>query len=213
MKAWMIDNAYLVTLGCLAAIVVSCAVYTHGLRNAQHEGIQAAADAPEIRQSASPAAVAAPTPLPTIAPLGIRTTALVAPKAAWPLQGGVLRPFDRQTHVYWPELKAWHTHTGLDIAGEEGEQVKACMDGEVSHAAWDELWGWRVCIRHENDRETLYAGLESCIVGIGEQVRRGQTIGTLLKCVPCEAELKTHLHLEMLHDGERQDPEAALPEK
>jgi len=80
-------------------------------------------------------------------------------------------------------------------------------------AVWDELWGWRVRIAHEEGRETLYAGLESCTVQRRESVLRGQTIGTLMESVPCEAEMDTHLHLEMIREGRHQDPEATLDER
>lgn len=213
LKTWMMDNAYLVTMGCLMAIVVCCAVYTQELRNAQPEGIQAAAEAPEIQEGMTPAVTAVTTPLPTIAPLAIRTTTLVERRGAWPVQGAVIRAYDQQEMVCWPSLNVWRTHAGLDIAGEEGEPVSVCLDGKVIHAAWDELWGWRVRISHEGGRETIYAGLESCIVGIGEQVRRGQTIGTLLRRIPCEAELGAHVHLEMVHGGSTQDPEVMLADR
>lgn len=213
MKAWMMDNAYLVTLGCLMAIVVSCAVYTNGLHGKAQKGVQAAAGAPETLQSASPVVQPELTPLPTIAPLVVRTQALAQRGGEWPVKGRVLRASDAQEMVYWESLGLWQTHAGLDVAGETGECVKASMDGEVISAAWDELWGWRVCIAHGTDREMIYAGLESCVVSSGDQIRRGQTIGTLLERIPCEAELGPHVHLEMTHDGKYQDPEAALAER
>lgn len=213
MKGWMMDNAYLVTLGCLMAIVVSCAVYTRGLRREEQDGVQAAANAPEIQQTISTTIAPQMTPLPTIAPLVVHTTMLTQQGGEWPVQGQVLRVSDAQAAVYWESLELWQTHTGLDIAGEAGESVKACMDGEVISAAWDELWGWRICIAHDTDRELTYAGLESCVVRSGDRVRRGQTIGTLLERIPCEAELSTHVHLEMIRNGIHQDPEAVLSER
>ena len=87
------------------------------------------------------------------------------------------------------------------------------MDGTVTHAAWDALWGWQVHIAHDGERETRYAGLESCLVQPGVRVQRGQVIGTLMACVPCEGEMEPHLHLESLMKGKHQDPEAILKEK
>ena len=211
MKAWMIEYAYLVTLGAVIAVIAGSAIYTRQLR--RETGVQAAANAPEIAQSASPTAQSTITPLPTIAPLTVRPVLMSAASAVWPVEGDVLRMFDAQELVWWEMLESWRTHTGLDIAGEAGQAVLCCADGKVKSSTWDELWGWRVMIEQADGRQTTYCGLESSVVSIGESVTRGQTIGTLLACIPCEAELPTHLHLQVRHKGMMQDPEAMLPER
>ena len=58
-----------------------------------------------------------------------------------------------------------------------------------------------------------YAGLESCSVRQGERMRRGEMIGTVMKRIPCEAEMDTHLHLEMIKAAKYQDPEAVLADR
>lgn len=210
-QAWMMENAYWITIGCVLAIVAGCALYTEGLRGAQ--GVQAAADAPEIRESIPPTSAPVLTPLPTIAPLAVRPAALVQRGGTWPVQGKVIRAFDAQQSVHWETLGLWQTHNGLDIAAEAGESVSASMDGRVTDAVWDALWGWRICIAQDDGSEMRYAGLESCIVHQGGQVRRGETIGTVMERIPCEAEMDTHLHLEMIKNGRYQDPEAVLAER
>lgn len=212
-RTWMIDNAYLVTLGCVIAMVAGCALYTQALRQAQAAGIQAAADAPEIRETAAPSATPDITPLPTIAPLTLRPVSLVPSGGAWPLDGEILRTFDAQNGIYWQALGTWQTHTALDIAGEPGDEIKACMDGIVTNVSRDSLWGLSITIAHDSGRETRYAGLESSAVQENARITRGQTIGTLQKGIPCEAELPTHLHLEMRRNGKMQDPEAILEER
>jgi len=206
-RTWMMDNAYLVMIGCVLAIVAGCALYTKGLQ----QDVQAAADAPEIEMTAIPTPEPVITPLPTIAAL--RPAALVQRGGAWPVTGNVMRVFNAQESVYWEALGLYKAHIGLDIGGKPGENVCACMNGAVTFAAWDALWGWRVNIAHDGERETRYAGLESCLVQPGMRVQRGQTIGTLMECIPCEAEMEPHLHLESLRDGMHQDPEAILMER
>lgn len=212
LRTWMIENAYLVTMGCVLAMVVGCALYTQALREEQAAGIQAAADAPEIRETTVPSAAPTVTPLPTIAPLTIRPAALMQ-SSTWPLDGEILRPYDAQNSVRWEALGSWQTHTALDIAGNPGDAVKASMDGTVASVSLNPLWGWQVSITHEDGRETRYAGLEIALVQPGARVTCGQILGTLLETIPCEAELPTHLHFEMLRDGKHRDPEATLPEK
>ena len=162
MKEWMTDNAYLITLCCVLAMVVGCALYTRGIQQAQD--VQAAAAAPEIEQTAAPTQRV--MPLPTIAPL--MTWTIAEQGGIWPLDGRILRPYDAQESTYWASLDAWQAHLGLDIAGEAGERVKACMDGTVKSVTYDPLWGWRVRIGHEGDRETVYAGLEGSTMQEGE---------------------------------------------
>lgn len=212
-RAWMIENAYLVTIGCMLMMVVGCAIYTQTLKEEQAAGIQAAAEAPEIRETAAPSASPAVTPLPTIAPLTLRPVALVQSSGVWPLDGDILRAYDAQNSIFWEALNSWKTHTGLDIAGKPGDAVKACMDGTVSHISRDALWGWQITLTHDNGRETRYAGLENAVVQPDMHVACGQTLGTLMETIPCEAELPTHLHFEMFIGGKHQDPEATLPEK
>lgn len=207
----MIRHAYLVTMGCVLAMVAGCAVYTKTLQ--QGEDVQAAAAAPEIQETAQPEKTPVITPLPTIAPLQVRSAALVNKGGMWPVEGGIIRPYDAQRSVYWEMLNTWKAHCALDIAGKTGESVRAGMDGTVLSAAYNALWGWQVCIAHEDQMQMCYAGLESCSVQPGDRVRRGQAIGTLMAHIPCEAEMETHLHLEMRRNGKTQDPEWALAER
>ena len=205
-KAWMMDYAYLVTLGAVIAVIAASAMYTQRL-HARERSVQAAAGAPETE--ATPALTPRVTPLPTLAPLAVQTPARVA---VWPLGGGIVRGHDAQEPVYWVALGCYQPHAGLDIAGEAGESVCCAADGVVSRTALDELWGWRVTVAQTDGSETVYAGLEVCTVEAGQSVTRGQALGTLLAQIPCEAELGSHLHLERWRDGAAQDPEAALPE-
>ncbi len=213
MKAWMLDYAYLVTLGAVIAVIVGSAIYTQQVKRQSEAGVQAAANAPEIAASASPAPEMTVTPLPTIAPLTVHPVMLTATSTQWPVEGEVLRGFDEQALVWWESLGCFRTHMGLDIAGEAGQAVACCADGKVKSSTWDELWGWRVMIEQTDGRQVTYSGLESSVVSIGESVTRSQTIGTLLSRIPCEGEMPAHLHLQVRNKGAAQDPEAMLPER
>jgi len=203
-KAWMTEYAYLVTMLSVLAIVIGCAMYTHAIR--QEKGVQTAAGAPETQMTITPVATKFVTPLPTIATL--RPVALTGGK--WPVSGDVIRGYDARESVYWAALGCWQVHAAADIAGEAGESIMACADGDVERSAWDEMWGWRVRIRLEDGTQVVYAGMETCLVYEGQRVRRGQSLGTLLKEIPCEAELGTHLHMEAQRGGERVNPEKAV---
>ena len=214
MRDWMAENAFFVTLGCVLAVIVSSAMYAHDVQSrlqTQEVGIQAAAGAPEIAQSASPTQ-AAVTPLPTIAPLEVRTAVFV-PRMQWPLEGGVLRGHDPLEIVYWEALDVWQAHQGLDIAGKAEETVRCAADGTVVRTALDGLWGWRVWVAQRDGAQALYSGLAVCYVSEGDMVRAGQALGTLLDAIPCERELGPHLHMEITRGGAAQDPQASLEER
>ena len=209
-KDWLAEYAYLVTILSVMAVIAGCAVFTQQLRAQEKAGIQAAAQAPEIAQTLAPSPSLQVTPLPTIAPVAIRSQALGSRAPAYPVSGEIIRGYDARTPVYWAQLSCWQAHTGVDIAGKAGEAVSFCGDGTVLSTAWDELWGWRICVDQGNGVEVLYAGLQACVVQPGMQVRRGQTLGTLMEHVPCEGELSTHLHLQMRENGQMADPQTML---
>lgn len=208
-RDWMMDYAYLVTLGAVIAVIVGSALYTRQVER----DIQAAAPAPETAETGMPTPQATPEPLPTLAPLTARPMQLVTTGAWWPVEGEILRGFDEQALVCWESLGSWRTHTALDIAGEAGQAVACCADGTVERSTWDALWGWRVTVSQRDGQQVSYCGLESSLVWAGESVQRGQSLGTLMARIPCEAELPPHLHLELRHKGRLQDPEAMLAER
>lgn len=205
---WLMEYAYLVTLGAVIAVIAATAMYTSRVNAQQEEGVAAAAGAPETRETASP--TPSVTPLPTIAPMTM-TAATYRPAAAsvWPASGGLLRAFS-DTAVSWEALGCIQPHKAIDIAGEAGEEVFSPMDGVVKAAALDALWGWRVEIEHTDGSIGVYAGLLQSYVAAGDAVARGEALGLLMERIPCEAELKTHLHMELSFGGKAVDPAAIL---
>ncbi|MBP3428250.1 MAG: M23 family metallopeptidase [Clostridia bacterium] len=208
LKKAMMDYAYLMTLLAAVTVIAASAAYTKALE--ERTAAQAAAAAHEIGETPSPA----PLPVPTQAVLRPQTT--LAPVRmgggrAAPVSGGVLRGYDT-AHVYWAALSCYKPHAALDLAAQAGETVLCAMDGVVERASRDDLWGWRVTVAQTDGRRAVYAGLLLCRVQAGQCVTRGQALGEIMDAIPCEAELGTHLHLELDHDGVPQDPAQLLPE-
>lgn len=206
-KEGFTEYAYLVTLGAVIAVVAGAALYTDHVRSEQEAALSAAAKAAEIDATATPRV----TPLPTIAPLLAMTTFTPHITTVRPVSGEVIRAYAAEP-VRWETLGVLQAHEAIDIAGEEDGSVVSMMDGTVRETARDALWGWRICIDHTDGSACVYAGLALSLVQPGDNVVRGQEIGTLLKSVPCEAELGTHLHLEQIKNGAYQDAEGILPE-
>ena len=208
-REWMMDYAYLVTLGAVIAIIAASALYTrHVQKDAGASGIQAAADAPEIREASD----STPSPLDGATPLDTGAPTVSGAGSVWPVSGEILREFDASTPVFWEALGCWQVHAGLDIAGEADEEVRCARDGVVRQAVRDELWGWRVQVEQTDGRLAEYAGLALCEVDAGQSVTRGQSLGTLMEHIPCEAELGPHLHMTLMLDGRAIDPLSIMPE-
>jgi murein DD-endopeptidase MepM/ murein hydrolase activator NlpD len=69
-------------------------------------------------------------------------------------------------------------------------------------------YGTVVVIDHGHGWQTLYAHLQVADVVVGQQVLAGEQIARVGSTGRVTG---PHLHLEMLHNGERVDPQAYLP--
>ena len=84
-------------------------------------------------------------------------------------------------------------HSGVDLAGRKGMPIYATADGFVSYAAEDKYLGNTIVIDHRKKEldeqgqpyarqggyQTEYGHLEKIMVKQGQQVKRGQQIGTM----------------------------------
>ena len=214
-KEAMVEYAYLITLGAVVAVIAASAMYTSSVRTQFEERentpVEAAADAPEIALTQEPSPTVHPklTPLPTLVPLTVTTLGTGAGRV-WPVSGKIVRGYTPDSLVLWETLSCWQAHPGVDIAAEAGEGVLCVMDGVVEEVVRDDLWGYRVKIAQTDGSVAEYAGIAVCLLKAGQSITRGQTVGTLMDAIPCEAELGAHLHLEITKDGEKSDPQAVL---
>ena len=96
------------------------------------------------------------------------------------------------------------THTGLDIASNQGTAVYASDGGTVTLAGWNGGYGNCIMIDHGNGYVTLYGHLSSIGVSEGQTVNRGDTIGAVGSTGNSTG---PHLHFEVIQNGTRIDPE------
>lgn len=97
-----------------------------------------------------------------------------------------------------PFLKAYIFHGGLDLIVPRGTPVLASADGKVVMAKSSGNGGKSVRIAHEAGYETEYLHLETIGVRAGQNVRRGDRIGTVGMSGKAYA---PHLHYAVLKDG------------
>jgi murein DD-endopeptidase MepM/ murein hydrolase activator NlpD len=86
-------------------------------------------------------------------------------------------------------------HSGVDIAAPNGTKVEASADGIVLQAGPNSGYGDEILIDHGFGLTTKYGHLSKILVVMGQEVKRGQTIGAVGmtgRATGC------HLHYEVL---------------
>ena len=116
-------------------------------------------------------------------------------------------PFSDSTRVSSTMKQRWgRTHNGIDIDGFalEGSSISAADAGTVVTSGYDANgYGNYVIIDHGNGYTSVYAHLDSVNVSEGDTVDNGENIGVVGST---GSSTGTHLHFEILQDGERIDP-------
>lgn len=124
-----------------------------------------------------------------------------------PTEGEVICEFAKDNLIYSETLKEWITHTAVDIKADKTSVIKAAADGTVRSIVNDPRYGLTVVIEHDDGYQTVYSNLLTAeFVVEGEEVKQGQTIGTAGNTASFESGLESHLHFELLKDGEYLDP-------
>ena len=109
--------------------------------------------------------------------------------------------------LYSETLKEWTTHLGIDIKAERASVVKSAADGTVKYIKNDPRFGLTIIIEHSNGFETRYCNLLTTeFVSEGEEVKAGQTIGTVGDSAIYEIVDDCHLHFEILKNSENINP-------
>lgn len=124
-----------------------------------------------------------------------------------PVDGEIIKDFANENLVYSDTLKEWITHTGIDIKADKTTIVKASSDGVVQSIKNDPRYGITVTIEHSNGFISVYSNLLTAeFVKEGEEVKQGQTIGTVGNTASFEILDESHLHFEILKDNKYLNP-------
>lgn len=143
--------------------------------------------APAAGEAAKPAAA------PAAPPPGAQESGL---QWIWPATGKVIEGFDEARNK------------GIDIAGTEGEPVRAAGDGQVVYVGSGlRGYGNLVIVKHTDEYISAYAHNREILVKQGQAVKRGQTIAELGRS---GADLPK-LHFEVRRGGKPVDPLRYLP--
>lgn len=133
------------------------------------------------------------------------------PVFTYPVKGEVILDYAKDKLVYSNTLGEWITHCGMDIKAEKTTVVTASAEGTVKSIKNDPRYGLTVVIEHNNGFSTVYSNLLTAeFVSVGENVKSGQTIGTVGNTASFEILDEPHLHFEILKNNEQIDPNIYL---
>ncbi len=129
------------------------------------------------------------------------------PEFIMPVDGEIVKEFAKDSLIYSNTLEEWVTHLGIDIKADRTSIVKSAEQGKVLSIKNDPRYGLTVVIEHTNGYKTVYSNLLTAeFIKQGEQVEKGQTIGTVGNSAVFEISDEPHLHFEILKDNENLDP-------
>ena len=116
----------------------------------------------------------------------------------------VTSAFGARTH---PITGEQDFHKGIDLAADEGTEIKVILAGTVMEAEESEGYGKHIRVRHADGNESFYAHCSKLLVKEGDAVKKGQVIAevgsTGMSTGP-------HLHFGYLINSKFVDPAAVL---
>ena len=144
----------------------------------------------------TPPAEPRPAPKP-----GTSTVSAAAPsKWLWPVEGRILSNFKANDPA----------RNGIEIAGKEGQAVKATASGQVVYSGAGLIgYGELIIIKHSDRMLSAYAHNRKRLVVEGQAVKGGDKIAEMGK----DDRNRAMLHFEIRQDGNPQDPLKYLPRR
>ncbi len=122
-----------------------------------------------------------------------------------PVSGSISSPFGYRVN---PVTKTFSFHSGLDIAADEGEKIKAAYYGTVSRTDYDGVSGNYIELTHADGLVTRYLHCSKIIAEEGMVVRSGETIALVGSTGRSTG---PHLHFVIEIDGQKVNPLYVLP--
>ena len=125
-----------------------------------------------------------------------------------PTVGNVAKYHSMETPVFSNTLGDWRIHTGIDIAAEEGTEVRAVAKGTVTKVYNHPFHGKTVEITHADDVVSVYSNLaaEGIAVKVGDSVGSGAKLGVVGDTSLTELADEPHLHFEIKLKGVSVNP-------
>lgn len=127
------------------------------------------------------------------------------------LNGAVLKGYNSEELQYNESLNQWEIHLAVDFSAPGGTNVLACYDGTIEKVYSNSLQGTIIEIKHTDSLSTVYSGLDDDVfVSVGDEVKKGDVIGTSSSSGTRESEDGGQVHFEVWKDGSLVDPSGYL---
>lgn len=120
-------------------------------------------------------------------------------KVIWPYKGEITSGFGQRESE---DARVTGNHTGIDIAGNEGDKIISAITGTVSMVSEEGNLGKHIKIENE-EIATVYAHCSNIYVTEGQQIMQGEEIGEVGSTGNSTG---NHLHFEVITAGEYIDP-------
>ena len=120
-----------------------------------------------------------------------------------PVSGRVTSEYSWRVH---PISGKYLFHSGVDIAGNMGEDIKCALDGkviELDTVGTATSYGKYIKVEHENGVITLYGHCSKIINRVGDSVKKGQVIALVGSTGNSTG---PHLPFEVRVNGQKLDP-------
>jgi murein DD-endopeptidase MepM/ murein hydrolase activator NlpD len=119
----------------------------------------------------------------------------------FPASGTVSSPYGYRVNPF--DFKTKEFHSGIDIANSKGTQIFAAGKGRVVETSYNYLYGKYIIINHGYGFTTLYAHLTNIYCNDGDNVEKGELIGTMGSTGKATG---PHLHFETRVGGKTVNP-------
>lgn len=113
-------------------------------------------------------------------------------------------PYGWRIHPIWGDKRF---HSGVDLAGNQGDPIYAIAAGTVTGAGYNDAYGYNVSISHGNGYGSMYAHMTNFVVSNGQYVNQGQVIGYVGSTGWSTG---PHLHFELYVNGGTDNPMAYI---
>ncbi len=124
-----------------------------------------------------------------------------------PVDGSIIRVFSINSLIYSETLNQWMTHSGVDIAAPKGTEVRSIAGGIVENVYYDDMMGMTVVIKHDESITSVYSNLKQEVsVEIGDEIEARAVIGQIGDTALEECLERSHLHFELIVDGQPVNP-------
>ena len=115
------------------------------------------------------------------------------------------------TMAYSKTLDVWEIHKGLDVAAEDGAEIKSILDGTVESVYSDDKYGTSIKLSYADGLTVIYSGIkENVSLQKGDTVKEGDCIGYVGNTTNVENEDGTHVHIEAYKNDKAINPLSLL---